>query len=127
MSYRAPLDDIGFALRNAAGLGSAIEQGLFGDLSLDDVDAVLAEAGRFAGDVIAPLNRIGDTFGAKFKDGAVTTAPGWKEAYRDWRLAGWNAVTAPANGAARLCRKSSTPPAPRCGTRPRSASPTARC
>jgi 3-(methylsulfanyl)propanoyl-CoA dehydrogenase len=57
---------------------------------------VLAEAGRFAGEVIAPLNRIGDTFGAKFQDGAVTTAPGWKEAYRAWRLAGWNAVTAPS-------------------------------
>jgi 3-(methylsulfanyl)propanoyl-CoA dehydrogenase len=96
MSYRAPLDDIGFALRHAAGLGAAVEQGLFGELSLDDVDAVVAEAGRFAGEVIAPLNRVGDTFGAKFKDGAVTTAPGWKEAYRDWRLAGWNAVTAPA-------------------------------
>jgi alkylation response protein AidB-like acyl-CoA dehydrogenase len=96
MSYRAPLDDIGFALKYGAALGPAIEQGLFGDLSLDDVEAVLAEAGRFAGEVIAPLNRIGDTFGAKFADGAVTTAPGWKEAYRDWRLAGWNAVTAPA-------------------------------
>ena len=96
MSYRAPLDDIGFALKHGAALGPAIEQGLFGDLSLDDVEAVLAEAGRFAGEVIAPLNRIGDTFGAKFEDGAVTTAPGWKEAYRDWRLAGWNAVTAPA-------------------------------
>jgi 3-(methylsulfanyl)propanoyl-CoA dehydrogenase len=96
MSYRAPLDDIGIALKYGAALGPAIEQGLFGDLSLDDVEAVLAEAGRFAGEVIAPLNRIGDTFGAKFADGAVTTAPGWKEAYRDWRLAGWNAVTAPA-------------------------------
>ncbi len=96
MSYRAPLDDIGFALKHGAALGPAIEQGLFGDLSLDDVEAVLAEAGRFAGEVIAPLNRIGDTFGAKFADGAVTTAPRWKEAYRDWRLAGWNAVTAPA-------------------------------
>jgi alkylation response protein AidB-like acyl-CoA dehydrogenase len=96
VTYKAPLDDIGFALKNGAGLNLAIEQGLFGDLSLDDVDAVLAEAGRFAGEVIAPLNRVGDTFGALFKDGAVTTAPGWKEAYRAWRSGGWNAVTAPA-------------------------------
>jgi hypothetical protein len=88
MSYRAPLDDIGFALKHGAALGPAIEQGLFGDLSLDDVEAVLAEAGRFAGEVIGPLNRIGDTFGAKFADGAVTTAPGWKEAYRNWRQSG---------------------------------------
>ncbi len=96
MTYKAPLADIGFALKYAAALAPAIEQGFYGDLTLDDVDAVLAEAGRFAGEVIAPLNRIGDTFGAQFKDGAVTTAPGWKEAYHGWRTGGWNAVTAPA-------------------------------
>ncbi len=96
MTYQAPLADIAFALRHAASIGPAIEHGLFGDLTLDDVDAVVAEAGRFAGEVIAPLNRIGDTFGTVFKDGTVTTAPGWKEAYRDWRSAGWNSVTAPA-------------------------------
>jgi acyl-CoA dehydrogenase len=96
MTYKAPLADIGFALKYGAALAPAIEQGFYGDLTLDDVDAVLAEAGRFAGEVIAPLNRIGDTFGAQFKDGAVTTAPGWKEAYHVWRTGGWNAVTAPA-------------------------------
>ena len=42
---------------------------------------VLEEAGRFASEVIAPLNRVGDQFGTPFKDGAVTTPPGWKEAY----------------------------------------------
>jgi acyl-CoA dehydrogenase len=96
MTYRAPLADIGFALKYGASLGPAIEQGLFGELGLDDIEAIVAEAGRFAGEVIAPLNRIGDTYGTPFKDGVVTTAPGWKEAYRAWRLAGWNSVTAPA-------------------------------
>src|SRR5579863_9413019 len=96
MTYRAPLADIGFALKYGTSLGPAIEQGLFGELGLDDIDAIVAEAGRFAGEVIAPLNRIGDTYGTPFKDGVVTTAPGWKEAYRAWRLAGWNSVTAPA-------------------------------
>jgi alkylation response protein AidB-like acyl-CoA dehydrogenase len=96
MTYQAPLADIGFALRHAASLDAAVEQGLFGDLDTGDIDAVVAEAGRFASEVIAPLNRIGDTFGTPFKDGVVTTAPGWKEAYRAWRTAGWNAVTAPA-------------------------------
>jgi 3-(methylsulfanyl)propanoyl-CoA dehydrogenase len=95
VTYRAPLDDIGHALKYGVSLSRAIEQGLFDGLSLDDVEAVVAEAGRFAGEVIAPLNRIGDTFGTQFKDGAVTTAPGWKEAYRAWRLAGWNSITAP--------------------------------
>jgi acyl-CoA dehydrogenase len=96
VTYRAPLADIGSALKHAAMLAPAIEQGLFGELGIEDIDAIVAEAGRFAAEVIAPLNRIGDTFGTRFNDGNVTTAPGWKEAYRAWRLAGWNAVTAPA-------------------------------
>jgi alkylation response protein AidB-like acyl-CoA dehydrogenase len=46
--------------------------------------------------VLAPLDRIGDRHGTPFKDGVVTTPPGWKEAYRDWAAAGWNGLTAPA-------------------------------
>jgi alkylation response protein AidB-like acyl-CoA dehydrogenase len=87
---------MGFALKYGAALLPALEQGFFGDLSMDDVDAVLTEAGRMAGDIIAPLNRVGDTQGVTFKDGVVTTAPGWKEAYRAWRGGGWNSVVAPA-------------------------------
>ena len=45
--------------------------------------------------VIAPLNRVGDKYGTPFKDGAVTTPPGWKEAYRAWRSGGWNGLAAP--------------------------------
>jgi len=78
------------------GLPAAIDEGLFGDLTMEEVDAVLTEAGRFAAEVIAPLNRVGDTFGTPFKDGAVTTAPGWKEAYRGWCTGGWNGLAAPA-------------------------------
>ncbi len=96
MTYRAPLADMGFALKYGAALAPALEQGFFGDLGADDVEAVLAEAGRVAGDIIAPLNRVGDIHGATFKDGAVTTAPGWKEAYQAWREGGWSSVTAAA-------------------------------
>ena len=96
MTYHAPLADISSALKYAAGVPGAIDEGLFGDLTMDDVDAVLAEAARFAGEVLAPLNRAGDTYGTQFKDGVVTTAPGWKEAYNGWREGGWNAVTGPA-------------------------------
>jgi alkylation response protein AidB-like acyl-CoA dehydrogenase len=96
MTYRAPVADILFALKHAAGFGRALEGGLYGDLGEDLVEAVLAEAGRFASDVLAPLDRVGDRHGTLFKDGAVTTAPGWKEAYRDWAAAGWNGLAAPA-------------------------------
>ena len=88
---------------------------------------MLAEAGRFAGEVLAPLNRIGDTFGAMFKDGAVTTAPGWKEAYRDWRLAGWNAVTAPAQWGGQALPQIVNAACTEMWHRRRSVSPTDRC
>ncbi|HZP79499.1 MAG TPA: acyl-CoA dehydrogenase [Pseudolabrys sp.] len=96
MTYRAPVDDIAFALKQASGFSQALKDGLYGELGEDDVDAVLAEAGRFASDVIAPLNTVGDKFGTPFRDGAVTTPPGWKEAYRSWAEAGWNGLAAPA-------------------------------
>ncbi len=97
MTYRAPVADIAFTLKHAAGLSEAISQRLYGDLGEDLVDAVLHEAGRFATDVIAPLNRIGDTHGTPFKDGVVTMPPGWKQAYADWAAAGWNGLAAPAD------------------------------
>ena len=96
MTYRAPVADISFALNNGAGFARALSDGLYGDLSADVVEAVLTQAGKFATDVLAPLNAVGDREGARFKDGAVTTAPGWKEAYRAWTQGGWNAVAAPA-------------------------------
>ena len=83
--------------KHAAGLKAALAEGLYGDLDETVVDQVLAEAGRFASDVIAPLNRVGDKFGTPFKDGAVTTPPGWKEAYTAWAAAGWNGLAAPAD------------------------------
>src|SRR6202162_3963806 len=97
MSYRAPVSDIAFALKHAAGFNAALAEGLYGDLDEATVDSVLEQAGRFASDVIAPLNRVGDKFGTPFKDGAVTTPPGWKEAYTAWAPAGWNGVAAPAD------------------------------
>ena len=97
MTYRAPIADIAFALKHAAGFKAALAEGLYGDLDEDVVNSVLEEAGRFAGDVIAPLNRVGDKFGTPFKDGAVSTPPGWKEAYTAWAAAGWNGLAGPAD------------------------------
>src|SRR5262245_29425763 len=97
MTYRAPVSDIAFALKHAAGFRQALADGSYGDLDEDVVDAVLTEAGKFATEVLAPLNVVGDRQGVKFKDGAVATAPGWKEAYRAWAGAGWNGVAAPAD------------------------------
>jgi len=96
MTYRAPVADICFALNHAAGLKTALAEGLYGDLDGETVETVIAEAGRFAAKVIAPLNSVGDKFGTPFKDGKITTPPGWKEAYTAWAQAGWNGLAAPA-------------------------------
>jgi acyl-CoA dehydrogenase len=93
--YRAPVSDIAFALKHVAGFGDALRGGAFPEIGEDDVDAVLAEAGRFASEEMAPLSRVGDREGARFTDGAVKTATGWREAYRTWREGGWNGIAAP--------------------------------
>ena len=96
MTYRAPVAEIAFLMRHVAGLDRAIAAGLHGDFTPDLAETILEEAGRFASDVIAPLNRVGDRHGTPFKDGAVTMPPGWKDVYRAWIEAGWNALPGPA-------------------------------
>ena len=102
MSYRAPVADIAFTLKHAAGLKTALAEGIYGDLDEETVDSILAEAGRYASDVIAPLNSVGDKFGTPFKDGKVATPPGWKDAYTAWAAAGWNGLAAPEIGRAHV-------------------------
>ncbi len=93
--YRAPVEEIAFTLKEVAGLRSAVDTGRFGDLSLDLVDAILAEAGRFATDEVAPLYKAGDEQGVALAGADVTTPPGWKDLYRRWTEGGWNSLTGP--------------------------------
>jgi acyl-CoA dehydrogenase len=93
--YRAPVDEISFTLNEVVGLRPAVEAGRFGDLSVDLVEAILSEAGRFASEEMAPLSAAGDSHGVTLKEGAVTTPPGWKGLYRRWTEGGWNALTGP--------------------------------
>ena len=95
MTYTAPIADILLSLNHGAGLKAAVEAGHYGDFDGDITAAVLEEAGKFAADVLAPLNRIGDEHGIKLAGGVVTTAPGWPDAYKQWAGAGWNAVSGP--------------------------------
>ena len=95
MTYRAPLSDILFTMNHAAGLGDGIATGLYGDLADGFTETILNEAAKFAENELAPLNRVGDTIGARFEDGAVSTAPGWRDAYQRWIEGGWNGITAP--------------------------------
>lgn len=95
MTYRAPINDMLLSLNHGAGLKAAVEAGHYGDFDADIAAAVLEEAGKFASDVLAPLNKVGDEHGIKLDDGKVTTAPGWPDAYKRWTEGGWNAVSGP--------------------------------
>ena len=95
MTFRAPVDDLLFVMTHGAGLGQGLENGVYHDLEDGMAATLLAEAGKFAEAVIAPINRAGDTHGATLANGVVTTAPGWVEAYGHWREGGWNGVCAP--------------------------------
>jgi alkylation response protein AidB-like acyl-CoA dehydrogenase len=83
--YRPPLQDMTFLLHDVLGFQSDT-------VDRDTVEAILGEAAKLASEVLAPLNHPGDKAGCKLTEGIVTTAPGFKEAYRQYREGGWNAV-----------------------------------
>ncbi len=88
-NYTAPLADLRFALKHLARIDEISTWPGFEEASPDLVDAILTEAGKFASNVLAPLNRAGDTQGSVVEDGVVTTPAGWKEAYMQFSQAGW--------------------------------------
>ena len=97
MPFRAPVRDLAFALKVVG--HDALTAKAFPDLDDATVGAVLEAAGAFASDVLAPLNRAGDTVGAKLQNGVVVTPPGIAEAYRAFVADGWNSLSAdPAYG-----------------------------
>ncbi len=98
--YSAPTDETLFVLKHVIGLDRYAH--LSGYDALDDgsVQAILGSVGRFASDVLAPLNQVGDAHGCvRIADGSVTTPPGFKAAYDQWVDAGWTALeSAPEYG-----------------------------
>jgi alkylation response protein AidB-like acyl-CoA dehydrogenase len=96
VSYKAPLKDMLFVMNELAGL-SAINQ-LPGceDATADTALAVLEENAKFCGNVVAPLNHSSDKEPSFWHDGQVTTANGFKEAFKGFAEAGWQGVQHPA-------------------------------
>ncbi|WP_428644460.1 acyl-CoA dehydrogenase [Roseibium sp.] len=92
--YRAPVDEIAFTLKQVCGLADLQKSDRHAELGDDLVDAILTEAGRFAAEEIAPLNSVADKHGTPLEGGAVSTPPGWREAYHAWIEGGWNGLTA---------------------------------
>ncbi|MCD8523536.1 MAG: acyl-CoA dehydrogenase C-terminal domain-containing protein [Saccharospirillaceae bacterium] len=92
--YKAPLRDMRFVLNEvfeADKLWSSLA-GLQGAVDIETADAILQECGKIASEVLAPLNRNGDEVGSTWKDGEVTAAPGFKEAYQTYIDAGLNGL-----------------------------------
>lgn len=94
MTYTAPIADMIFALEAMVGLDGLRAASTNADA--ETVSQVLSEAGRFAGEVLAPLNRIGDRQPSVLENGVVRTPPGFKQAYAQWIAGGWNALPFPA-------------------------------
>ena len=92
MTYAPPVSDIRFLLEHVLEYQNLPQAAA---LDLDTVTAILEEAARLASEVLAPLNQTGDQLGAKLEEGTVTTAPGFKDAYAQYRDGGWNAVPFP--------------------------------
>ncbi|MGB7990977.1 MAG: acyl-CoA dehydrogenase family protein, partial [Candidatus Methylophosphatis roskildensis] len=90
--YAAPLSDMQFVLRELAGLEDVARLPGCEDAAPDTVEVILDEAARFAGEVLAPLNRSGDQEGVRFHDGVVTMASGFASAYRQFVANGWNGI-----------------------------------
>ena len=82
-TYKAPLDDLRFALYDVLGAEALFAHLGQADVNRELVDAVLDEAARFSETVLAPLNKVGDDIGCKYDKatGNVTAPPGFKQAF----------------------------------------------
>ena len=94
MIYNAPIKDMLFLVNEWIGLDKITSLPGFGDFDADLLEAILEEAGKFSSTELLTINREGDEHGAVFKDGAVTTPPGFKEAYTQFIENGWTGIDA---------------------------------
>ncbi|MEJ6001799.1 acyl-CoA dehydrogenase [Paucibacter soli] len=96
MTYRAPVKDMLFNMKELAGLESLTAIPQFADYGIDTAQAVLEECAKLNEDVIAPLNFEGDKNPSYWKDGQVFTTPGFKQAFKQFAEGGWQGLQHPA-------------------------------
>jgi len=93
-SYKAPVRDMQFLLHEVLGFEELTKYDAFQDVDNDLADAILVEAAKFAEDVLAPLNVVGDHEGCtRHADGSVTTPTGFKDAYKQMSENSWSALS----------------------------------
>ncbi|MEO9527243.1 MAG: acyl-CoA dehydrogenase C-terminal domain-containing protein [Roseibium sp.] len=94
-SYSAPVDDTLFLLKDVFGYDRYADLPGFSDAPLDLVEAILREGGKFAEEVLQPLNQSGDRQGCvRNDDGTVTTPDGFRKAYQAFCENGWGTLAA---------------------------------
>src|SRR5688572_18586188 len=97
MSYRAPVKDMLFDIRHLAGIDQIAQLPGFEEAGFDTAQAVLEECAKFNEGVVAPLNVEGDRNPSSWKDGQVTTTPGFKQAYKQYAEGGWQGLQHPTD------------------------------
>jgi alkylation response protein AidB-like acyl-CoA dehydrogenase len=95
MSYRAPVKDMLFAMKQLAGLEAVAALPGHEEAGLDTAAAVLEECAKFNESVVAPLNWEGDRQPSVWAEGEVRTTPGFKQAFRQFVEGGWQGLQHP--------------------------------
>jgi alkylation response protein AidB-like acyl-CoA dehydrogenase len=97
MSYRAPVKDMLFDIRHLAGIDEIAKIPGFEEAGFETAQAVLEECAKFNEEVVAPLNWEGDRNPSAWKNGVVTTTPGFKQAYKQYSEGGWQGLQHPVD------------------------------
>jgi 3-(methylthio)propanoyl-CoA dehydrogenase len=97
MTYRAPVKDMLFVMKELAGIDELTKLPAFEDAGFDTAQAVLEECAKFNQDVVAPLNVEGDRNPTYFKDGNVISTPGFKQAFKQFGDGGWQGLQHPTD------------------------------
>jgi hypothetical protein len=99
MPFRAPVTDFRFLMDHVVGFSAVAKTDKFAEATPDMTDAILTEAARMSEDILAPLNRSGDTHPAVLENGVVRTSPGFADGYAAIAEGGWIGMSAdPAHG-----------------------------
>ena len=97
MTYRAPVKDMLFVMKELAGIDAVAQLPGFEEAGFDTAAAVLEECAKLNQDVIAPLNWEGDKYPSSWHDGKVTTTPGFKQAFKQFAEGGWQGLHHPTD------------------------------